>query len=541
MYDLVIKNAEIIDGSGKMSYISDIGIKDGYIMKISLNIDDDCTNIIDAKGYITCPGFIDIDSHSDFSLFSNAKAESKVHQGITTEIIGQGGHTLGPINEKHLLELKEYTNSYVRNEDKTNYWTWKSQTEFIEVLGKRKTSVNIASLVGYGTIRVAVMGFEKRRPSKIEMDMMKELLEYELVNGIHGLSLGLDNTPDSLATMVELVAMAKIVKKYNGICAIHMRDEGKNLIKSIYEVIEISEKSGVKTQISHLKAAHPQNWGNVKKAIGIINKARQSGLDIDYDVYPYTSYESVLSDVLPPWIRELSPLKIVELIKDEDIRKKVVEDMLDPDSKWGNPMLGSSWEQIRIVSMKRQENKKYEGMDIEEISKLLNQKPYEVAIKLLIEEEGVIKIIFSAMIETDLIEVMKQSTAIYCTDGLAVSPHGEYKEIKLHPRYYGTYPRILGKYIREKQIIPLEDAIHKMTLLPSIKMNINDRGLLAEGYKADITIFDKDKIIDKATFDNPHQYSEGIKAVIVNGTVVVIDNNHTGELPGEVIKRTYIL
>ncbi|HKL43545.1 MAG TPA: amidohydrolase family protein [Clostridia bacterium] len=537
MYDLVIKNAEIIDGSGKISYISDIGIKDGYINTISLNIEEDCDNVIDAEGLIVCPGFIDIDSHSDFSFFSNSKAESKVRQGITTEVIGQGGHTLGPINDKHLLELREYTHSYVQNKDKINYWTWKSQTDFIDILGKRKIAVNIASLVGYGTIRVAVMGFEKRKPSKIEMDEMKKLLEEELVNGIHGLSLGLDYTPDSLATMLELVEMAKIVKKHNGICSIHMRDEGNNLIKSIHEVIEISEKSGVKIQISHLKAAHPQNWGNVKEAIRIINKAKQSGLDIDYDVYPYTSYESVLSDVLPPWIRELSPLKIVELLKDEEVRKKVVKDMIDPYSDWGNPMLGSSWEQIRIVSMNSQENKKYEGMNIEQISRQLNQEPWEVAIKLLIKEEGVIKIIFSAMIETDLVEVMKQSMAIYCTDGLAVSPYGDYKDIKLHPRYYGTYPRILGKYIREKQIIPLEDAINKMTLLPSIKMNINDRGLLAEGYKADITIFDKDKIIDKATFDDPHQYPEGIKAVIVNGVVVVLDNNHTGELPGEVIKR----
>jgi N-acyl-D-amino-acid deacylase len=211
--------------------------------------------------------------------------------------------------------------------------------------------------------------------------------------------------------------------------------------------------------------------------------------------------------------------------------------MLDSESTWGNPMLGSSWEQIRIMAMNSPKNRQYEGMNIEQISRKLNQKPHEVALNLLAEEGGVIKIIFSAMIETDLIEVMKQSMAIYCTDGLAVSPDGEYKDIPLHPRYYGTYPRILGKYIREKQIIPLEDAIHKMTLFPSIKMNINDRGLLAEGYKADITIFDKHKIIDKATFDNPHQYSEGIIAVIVNGTIVVLDNVHTGALPGEIIKR----
>ncbi len=537
MYDLIIKNGEIMDGSGKRSYIADIGIKNGYIEEISPGIEGVCTEVIDASGHIVCPGFIDIDSHSDFSLFSNPKAESKIRQGITTEVVGQGGHTLGPIDLKHLMELKQYTNSYVQNKNETNYWNWKTQNELIDILEERKTSVNIASLVGYGTIRVAVMGFEKRSPSSEEMKKMKNILEEELANGIHGLSLGLDYSPDSLATIEELIEMAIIVKKYNGLCAIHMRDEGNYLIKSINEVIEISQKSGVKLQISHLKAAHPQNWGKVKEVISIINKAKQSGLDIDYDVYPYTSYESVLSDVLPTWIRELSPEKIAESLKKEDIKDKVIKDILDTESDWGNPILGSSWDRIRIVSMKKPENRRFEGMNIEQISECLNLKPHEVVIKLLIEECGVIKIIFSAMIETDLIEVMKQSMAIYCTDGLAVSPYGDYKEIKVHPRYYGSFPRILGRYVRQKKIIPLEDAIHKMTLLPAMKMNIKDRGFLAAGYKADITIFDKEKISDKGTFDKPHQYPVGIKDVIVNGIPVVKNEEHTGALPGEILKR----
>lgn len=537
MYDLIIKNGEIIDGSGKQSYIGDIGVKDGYIKEISPHIDAKSLNIIDANGYVVCPGFIDINSHSDFSLYANPKAESKIRQGITTEIIGQGGRTLGPIHNEYLADLKQYTSSYVQNKDEPNYWNWKSQMDFINILKNKGISVNIACLVGYGSIRIAVMGFEKRIPSSIEMGKMKFLLEEELKNGIHGLSLGLDNSPDSLATMDELVEMAKIVKKYDGICSIHMREEGNHLIQSINEVIEISRKSGVKLQISHLKAAHPQNWGKVKEAISIINKAKQGGIDVDYDVYPYTSYESVLSDVLPTWIRQLSPEKIVQYLKNDDLREKVINDMTDLNSDWGNPMLGSSWNMIKIVSMKKIENKKYEGMNIEEISEILGLKPYEAVIKLLIEEDGVIKIIFSAMIETDLIEVMKQSMAIFCTDGLAVSPYGDYKKIKVHPRYYGAYPRILGRYVRQKNILALEDAISKMTLLPAIKMNLKDRGFLDIDYKADITIFDKNTIIDKSTFDNPHQYPMGIKYVIVNGISVVENQAHTGNLPGEIIKR----
>jgi len=537
MYDIIIKNGEIIDGSGTISYIADLGIKDGYIQRISKCINDSCAESIDANGYIVCPGFIDIDSHSDFSLFSHPTAESKIRQGITTEIVGQGGRTLGPINMEHLSDLKQYTKSYVQNKNEPNYWNWKTQTEFIEILGANKISVNIASLVGYGSIRIAVMGFEKRKPSSYEMEKMKSFLEEELLNGIHGLSLGLDNSPDSLATMEELVEMAKVVKKYDGICSIHMRDEGNYLIKSINEAIEISKKSGVKLQISHLKAAHPQNWGKVKEAISIINKAKKSGLNVDYDVYPYISYESVLLDVLPPWIRELSPERIVESLKKEDIRAKVIEDMLDKKSDWGNPVLGSSWDRIRIVSMKEKENKIFEGMNIEQISEYLNLQPQDVVINLLITEGGVIKITFSAMIETDLIEVMKQSMAIYSSDGLAVSPYGDYKDIAVHPKYYGTFPRILGRYVRQKKVMDIEDAIHKMTLLPAIKMNIKDRGYLAVGYKADITIFDKDNVIDNATFEKPHQYPEGIIDVIVNGVTVIRDQEHTGKFPGEIIKR----
>lgn len=408
--------------------------------------------------------------------------------------------------------------------------------EFINILRKRGISVNVAALVGYGSIRVAVMGFDKRIPTDYEMDKMKWLLEKEMSDGAYGLSLGLDNSPDSLATIDELAEMSKVVKKYDGLLSVHMREEGNYLLESINEVLEITRRSGVKLQISHLKAAHPQNWGKVNEAIEVINKAKNEGLDIHYDVYPYTAYESVLADVLPTWIREFSPENMVKHLKDDIIRKKVISEMVDPNSNWGNPMLGSSWNMIRIVSLKNEKYKKYEGMNIEDIAEDMNLTPQEAAIRLLIDEDGVIKVIFFAMLETDLIEVMKQPMAIFCTDGLAVAPYGDYENVKVHPRYYGAFPRILGRYVREKRVLALEDAIHKMTLLPAMKMNLKDRGLIDVGYKADITIFDKNTVIDKATFDNPHQYPEGIKFVIVNGEVVVEDGAHTGILPGEIIK-----
>lgn len=537
MYDLIIKNGEIIDGTGKTSYRSDIGIIGDQIVEIKQYIEETSHQVIDAKNLVVCPGFIDIDSHSDFSLYSNPYAESKIRQGVTTEIVGQGGRTLGPLDQKKLPELKQYTKSYVQDRNIKNYWNWHTQYEFINRLKENKTSVNIASLVGYGSIRIAVMGFREDRPTEKQLNQISDLLEEELKNGIHGLSFGFDNSPDSLASIDEIVQMAKIVKKYNGICAIHMREEGVYLLESIYEAIEICRLSEVKLQISHLKAAHPQNWGKVKEVVQLINKAKKQGFDIDYDVYPYVAYESVLNDVLPTWLRTYSPWKIVEFLKDNQTRQEVIKEMLDLDSTWGNPLIGSSWSQITITSLKTEKNKSLIGLDINDIAQLLNKPPHDVVIDLLIEEEGVIKIIFAAMIETDLEEVLKQSMAIYSSDGLAVSPDGCYKNVKVHPRYYGTFPRVLGRYVREKQLISIEDAIRNMTYLPALKMNIKDRGILEKGYKADITIFDQSTIIDTATFQDPHQYPVGIDTVIVNGTIVVHDNEHKKTLPGVVIKR----
>lgn len=537
MYDLIIKNGEIIDGTGKTSYIADIGIIGDAIVEIKSEIDDSSHHTIDATNLIVSPGFIDIDSHSDFSLFSNPYADSKIRQGITTEVVGQGGRTLGPINKQKLPELKQCTQSYVQNKNLEDYWNWNTQYEFIQRIEDNKISVNIAPLVGYGSIRIAVMGFSEDAPTDDQLNEMAALLEDELQHGIHGLSFGLDNSPDSLASLDEIVHMASIVKNHNGICTIHMREESVYLLKSIDEALEICRLSGCRLQISHLKAAHPQNWGKVMEAIQLINKAKQKGLDIDYDVYPYVAYESVLNDVFPPWLRAYSPMKIVESLKDKTLRQLVIDEMLDLDSSWGNPIIGSSWSQITITSVKNNKNKALVGMDINEISQLLDKPPHDVVIDLIIEEEGVIKIIFAAMIETDLEELMKQSMAIYSSDGLAVSPHGYYKDIKVHPRYYGTFPRVLGRYVREKQIISIEDAIRNMTLLPALKMNITDRGVIEKGFKADITIFDKATIIDTASFQEPHQYPKGIEAVIVNGTIVVRGNIHNRVLPGVVIKR----
>ncbi len=539
MLDLLISNGTIIDGTGKERYIGDIGIKDGYICKIGSKIDDKAKEYIDAEGKVVSPGFIDAHGHSDFTLFINNKGESKIRQGITTEVVGNCGFTAAPVREEHFDDLLQYlANTTVLSDEQKKNWKWKSQKEFIDSFSKEGLSFNIVPLVGHGTIRVAVMGFEKREPTKEELNEMLSLLKYEMENGLFGLSTGLEYEPGSYSKTDELIEMCKIVKEYDGVYTTHMKNEGRDLLNCLEEAIEIGKKSGVSVEISHLKAQYKANWGKVNQALDMIDEAYKNGINIGFDVYPYTAFGSGLIDLIPPWAKASGANKMVEILKNDTLRSKVIEDMKKDSEEWENPMLAKDWDKsIKIAMLKTEKNRKYEGCNIYEIAKDMKCSSYEAVIRLLIEEEAAIKSIYFAMCEEDLETVMKHPRAKFCTDGRAVATYGELGRGSVHPRYYGTYPRILGHYVRDKNIMSLEEAIKKSTMLPAKKFKLNKRGKLEEGYYADITIFDPDKVIDKATFDEPHQYPEGIEYVIVNGNVVIAKGEHTEKLPGKVLKN----
>lgn len=538
MLDLIIKNGEIVDGSGDKSFKSDIGIKDSKIQIISTDIKEESKNYIDAKGHVVSPGFIDIHSHSDFTLFINNRGESKIRQGITTEVVGNCGFTAGPIRESHLNDLLSYlANTVILSEEEKKKWRWETQADFIAGIGEKGISFNIAPLVGQGTIRVAAMGFEKRKPSANELDDMLKMLRKEMDKGLYGLSTGLQYEPGLYTTMDELIEMTNIVKSYNGVYATHMRDEGRDGLKCISESIEISQKTGVSLELSHLKASFYQNWGDSVKALKLIDDARSSGIDVDFDVYPYIAYGSGLIDLIPPWAREHGAEKMVEMLKNETTRARIINDMNRQVRGWDNPAKGLSWKDIKIATLKTDKNKKYEGKSLDEISHDMGCQPQEAVIKLLIEEEGGIKCIYFAMCDEDLETIIKHPSSIFGTDGRAMAIYGPLGKGAVHPRYYGTYPRILGRYVRDKKILSLEEAIKKMTLLPATKMKFKKRGQLKEGYYADIAIFDKDEVIDVATFEKPHNYPIGIEYVIVNGQVVISKGEHTGRLPGRVLNH----
>lgn len=537
MLDLLIKNGEIIDGSGEKPFKADIGLKDGCIHIISPEINMKSRETIDAKGNVVSPGFIDIHAHSDFTLLINPKGESKIRQGITTEVNGNCGFTAAPVVPEHFQDLMQcLKNTVILTDEEKKKWKWETQADFIEQIGEQGTSFNIAPLVGHATIRVAAMGFENRKPSNRELNKMLEMLQKEMDRGFFGFSTGLEYDPGSFATLFELVEMGKLVKEFDGIYSTHMRSEGDKLLESISEAIQIAEKSGVSLEISHFKAEGPKNWGMVKDGLKMIDVARENGVNVDFDQHPYTAYGSGLIDLIPPWAREQGSDKMLEIFKKEIYVEKIIKEMASSSEEWENPMEGCSWDSPVIASLKK--NHQYEGKSINQISKEMNCSPYQAVIELLIKENAAVKMMFfGAICEDDVQTVMKHPRTIFCTDGRAVAPYGKLSEGKIHPRYYGAYPKILGRYVREKQIISLEEAIKKMTLLPALKMKFKDRGLLKEGYHADLVIFDKDKILDLATFQDPHKYPQGIDYVIVNGNVVISKGEHTGKLPGKILRK----
>jgi N-acyl-D-amino-acid deacylase len=538
MYDLLIINGEVLDGSGQASYAADIGIREGRIASIAARIETTRSRqVIDAAGLKVCPGFIDMHSHTDFTILTNPRAESKVRQGITTEVVGNCGFSAAPVRREHFQDLMDYlVNTVQLTEEGKKNWLWNRQSDYMAEVAHKGTAVNLASLVGHGTIRVAVMGFAQRLPSPAELSQMVRLLQEEMDRGIWGFSSGLQYDPGSFAAPEELVVLAAVVARRGGLYTTHMKSEGHQLLECLAQSLAVAEKSGVSLQVSHLKAENPSNWGKTAEALRLIDRARAGGINVDFDLYPYTAFGSGLIDLLPPWAREEGVGKMTELLKNETGRKKVLADMARPFvGDWQNPMENTPWDRVRIATVKSPQHKEFEGLNLAEAARRLNTSPAEAALELLLREEGAVKMIFFGMCEEDVIRIMRHPRTIFCTDGRATANYGPLSAGKVHPRYYGAYPRILGHYVREKGVLPLEEAVKKMTLLPALKLQVKERGLIKEGYHADITIFDAENVLDLATFEDPHRYPRGIEHVLVNGTVVVSHGEHSGKLPGRVL------
>lgn len=537
MCDLFIKNGQVIDGSGSPAYMADIAVKNGKIERMGASLDINCDKIIDASNQIVCPGFIDIHSHTDTTIMINPKAESKIRQGITTEIVGNCGMSAAPLTTALLSEVKDHLsiNSDYGKADEIEK-SGVTFGEYIKFLNGLSLGINIMPMVGFGTLRSAVMGLKSEPPTKDEMREMENLLEKSLEEGAAGMSTGLEYVPDSHSHVDELIQLCRVIKRQNKLYASHIRGESQNLFPAIEEAIRSGEASGCRVEISHLKLGGKFNWGKTDQLFDLLERAISRGVRLSWDQYPYIAWDTGLVDYIPRWVIQDGHQKMIAYLSDNSTRKKIRLE-IDTAIKMGSHAYNTApWENVQIAMVKSPEYKSIEGKSIAEISKELGIDPLDFVFDLLIKEQGSVKTLVFCMDEEDIKTIMKHPHTIIASDGRAVATYGELNKGSTHPRYYGAFPRVLGKYVRDEKVLSLETAIKKMTSMPAKIMRMDNRGILAPNKVADITIFDPKTICDVATFENPHQYSKGIEKVIISGEVIIDQGNHTNIMAGRIIE-----
>ena len=531
-FDLVIKGGRVIDGTGNPWFRRDIGIVEGKIRRVGL-VAEDTGKTIDAEGMIVSPGFVDLHNHTDRSVLAYPDAENYIMQGVTTVVVGNCGLSLAPVNPDNLDLLKRY-NAPALKPGFDYGWEWKTLAEYYGKVERQGISLNLAPLVGHGAVRLAVKGFDASEASKEEMVEMKKLIAQSFEDGVFGMSTGLIYPPGSYSSTQELVELASVVRQYGGIYTTHMRNEGDRLMESVEEAIRIGEENDIPVEISHHKATGMSNWGKVNATLRVMEQARQRGVEVNCDMYPYTAGSTTITATLPTWALEGGIEKMLERLKDKEAREAIRKEIGEGTMTGSNSIKNAGWHEILIAECPSR--KEYERESLEEILKKADRfhDPFEGLFDLLLEIEGNATMITFAMDEDDVRTVMSSPLSSIGSDSSATAPAAGGKP---HPRAYGTFPRFLGKYVREEKLLPLEAAIRKITSLPAGKIGLESRGIIKEGFWADVVIFDPATIIDKATYDSPHQYPEGINYVLVNGQVVVDHGKLTGVRPGKVLRR----
>ncbi|HEK85951.1 MAG TPA: D-aminoacylase [Candidatus Aminicenantes bacterium] len=525
-FDLLIRRAWVVDGTGQKPFLADVGIKGKSIKSIGEIGNKQAGRIIEAEGLYLAPGFIDVHNHTDVELLVCPTGDSLIRQGITTVVGGNCGSSRFPLTEQMLSEenknLKEELGLEI---------DWQDLKGFFNKLGHQPIALNFATLVGQGTIRAAVVGYNNRRPTLLEMNKMKSLLTDSMAQGAVGLSTGLEYAPGSFASTEELIELVQTIRPFNGIYATHMRDEQDGVLEAVDEAITIAERAGVSLEISHLKVGYPRNWNKIGALLEKIDQAAARGIKIAADVYPYTAFSTGLSVFFPLWVREGQTEDFLNRLRSPELQPKLKEAIYQAENNIG------SWDKVLIASVRTEKNRRLEGLNIEQASKLENKEPFAFIRDLLLEEKGQVSMVCFAMSEDNLIKILRHPLTSICTDSELASTTGILAKGKPHPRYYGSFPRAIAEYVRKQSIMPLEQMIRKMTAFPAEKFRLKNRGKIKPGFAADLVLFDFEHLEDKATWSSPHQYPEGLPYVIVNGRVVVDNNKITGELPGKILKN----
>lgn len=532
LFDLVIKNGFVVDGTGKPGFNADVAVKDGRIAIVG-STTEYAARTIDAEGLVVSPGFIDIHSHTDELVIANPTCESKLTQGVTTEVSGNCGDSAAPRGGKqNLEEASKWLTEYGIN------LTWRSLDEYFDVLESIQMAVNCITLVGNGTLRSVVMGNDDRPATPSEISEMRRLVEESMKAGAFGLSSGLIYPPSCYADTEELIELCKGVAPFGGFYASHIRNESERLCEAVEEAITIGKEAGVGVQISHHKACGKPNWGLVNESLALIDKARAEGLDVWADQYPYVATSTGLGIMFPKWAYAGGNRSLTERLRDADERSKIRDEMIsNTESGWIKDSCG--WEAVVISSVREECNKHFEGRSIAEIAQEQGKHPVDIAIDLMLSENGHIGMVHFVINEDDVKRVMAHPAVLIGSDATARATTGPLNRGKPHPRAFGTFARVLGKYVREEKVLTLEQAVAKMTGLTAQRLGLANRGIIAEGFWADITIFDAETISDAATFKEPLTPAIGIKYVVVNGKVCVDDGRivDSGLGAGRVIRR----
>jgi dihydroorotase/N-acyl-D-amino-acid deacylase len=520
-YDVIIQNAKIVDGTGNPWYQADIGIYRDKIAAIGKLDPRLSKRVIDAAGMVVAPGFIDMLGQSEHAILVDNRAMSKISQGITTEINGEG-ESPAPVNDRILKEMKAYLDDYKLTVDWTDFNGYFARVE------KNRSAINLGTYVGAATAREYVIGFDNREPTPDELNQMKQIIRTAMQQGAMGVSSALEYMPAMFAKTPELIELAKASAEFGGIYASHIRNEQEKVIESVLEAADIARAAKIPVEIWHLKVAQKPNWGKMPEVVRIIQQQRNEGLDITADQYPYIASSNELKAWLPGWVQEGGTEKLMKRLQDPMVRKQIKKELAS--AKWLDFQL------VMICSVTNPALKQWEGKRFSEVVASSKKEPLDAMFDFLVADSGRTSRVTFSMTEDDLRMGMAQTWTSLCTDATGRATEGPLSVGKPHPRTYGSFPRVLAKYVREDKILSLEDAIRKMTSLPAQRMGIKDRGIVKTGFYADLVVFDPVTITDKATFENPHQYSEGISHVFVNGMPVWENGKFTGNLPGRVLR-----